>query len=141
EATAPSYVERAPIQEAAQPVRSVQGRRRIGKRTDLGIADARLPDRIDVEHPPVPETRERRVHLARENRELLVAGRFHVGPRVRPLREEGPVFEQADALVDQSRIVQEVCQALRMRAREPEHQSATDGKTYPGGACATARAG
>jgi len=118
-----------------------QARGRIGKRPDLGIPDARLPDGVHVEHPAVPEARERGVHLARQHRELLVAGRLHVGPRVRPGREERAVLQEADALVDQRRVVQEVRQALRVRAHEPEHQSATDGKIQAGGACTPARAG
>src|SRR5439155_349256 len=78
--TVAALVVRALRRVLATPFLVDQARRRIGKRTHLGIANAGLPDRIDVEHPAVPEAREGRVHLARENRELLVTGRIQVGP-------------------------------------------------------------
>ncbi len=82
-----------------------------------------------MEHPAVAEAREGGVRLAREHGQLLVARRLHVGPRVGPGREEGTVLQEADALADQGGVVEEVPEALRLGAPEPEHQSATDGKT------------
>src|SRR5437870_4537894 len=63
--TVAALVMRALGHVLASPFLIDQARRRIGKRSHLGIADARLPDRIDMEHPAVPEAREGGVHLAR----------------------------------------------------------------------------
>src|SRR5207302_3657271 len=106
-----------------------------------GIPEARLADRVGVEHPAVAEAREGRVHLAREDGQLLGARRVHVGPAVRPAGEKGPVFQQTDALADQRGVVQKIGQALGIPGRQTEHQSTTEGKTYPGGAWTAARAG
>ena len=80
-----------------------------------------------MEHPAVAEAYQRRVHLARENGELIVTGRFQIGAGVRPRGQEASVLQEADAVVHESRVAHEIRETLRLRSKDLHRQSSTEG--------------
>src|SRR5207245_10070934 len=73
---------------------------RVRKGPAFRVTDTRASNGIDVEHPAVAKPHERGVHLAREHRELLMAGRLQIGAGVGPRGQEASVLQEADAVVD-----------------------------------------
>ena len=100
---------------------------RVRKGPSFRIADTRPPDSVDVEHPAVAEAYQGRVHLAREHGELLMAGRLQIRAGVGPRGQEASVLQEADAVVDESRVVDQVGKALWLRSEDRHRQSSTEG--------------